>query len=191
MYNSLLYLPLADATVITFLAPGLTCWVCSKLLKEPFTRIEMIGTFVSMIGVVFIARPTSLFDAFGVSDSTPSSDPSGGVEPADAGNYDDVTPRQRLMAVGLALLGVVGTVIAFTTIRWIGKRAHPLISVNYFAAWCTLVSLVMMAVLPGIGFLLPADLKEWGYLIFLGVCGFIMVRNRAYSMLSLHCLESD
>lgn len=74
------------------------------------------------------------------------------------------------------MLGVCGTVVAFTTIRWIGKRAHPLISVNYFAAWCTIVSFVMQFVLPGVGFLLPADAKEWGYLIFLGICGFIMVR---------------
>jgi hypothetical protein len=33
----------------------------------------------------------------------------------------------------------------------------------------------MQSVLPGVGFLLPADLKEWGYLFFLGICGFVMV----------------
>ncbi len=31
-----------------------------------------------------------------------------------------------------------------------------------------------MAVLPSVDFLLPADLKEWSYLIFLGICGFAM-----------------
>lgn len=36
--DSLQYLPLADATVITFLAPSLSCWACSLLIKEPFTR---------------------------------------------------------------------------------------------------------------------------------------------------------
>ncbi|KAF7189579.1 putative membrane protein, partial [Pseudocercospora fuligena] len=174
MYYSLLYLPLADATVITFLTPGITCWVCSKLIKEPFTRVEMIGTFVSIFGVVFIARPTSLFQAFGGSDAPSAIEGSGEAGQSDAGNYENVTPIQRLTAVGIALIGVCGSVIAFTTIRWIGKRAHPLISVNYFAAWCTLVSCIMMAFLPGVGFLFPADLKEWGYLIFLGVCGFVM-----------------
>jgi len=64
--------------------------------------------------------------------------------------------------------------MAFTAMRWIGKRAHPLLSVNYFSAWCTLVSAVSMAVLPSVDFLLPADLKEWSYLIFLGICGFAM-----------------
>ncbi|KAH0357157.1 hypothetical protein KCU81_g798, partial [Aureobasidium melanogenum] len=178
MYYSLIYLPLADATVITFLAPSLTCWVCSILLKEPFTKIDKIGSLVSLVGVVFIARPTSLF--FSSSEAPPAS---GGTEvigsnstvtTPDASNYDNVTPAERLAAVGIALVGVGGSVIAYTTIRWIGKRAHPLISVNYFATWCTIVSIVAQLTLPGIGFLLPADAKEWGYLVFLGACGFIM-----------------
>lgn len=49
MYYSLLYLPLSDATVITFLAPGLACWACSFLIEEPFTKIEKIGTLVSLV----------------------------------------------------------------------------------------------------------------------------------------------
>lgn len=68
----------------------------------------------------------------------------------------------------------VGSVIAFTTIRWIGKRAHPLISVNYFALMATIVSTLVMTFAPGVSFLFPANLKEWSYLIFLGVCGFVM-----------------
>ena len=59
------------------------------------------------------------------------------------------------------------------TIR-IGKRAHPLISVNYFSGWCTFVSLVAVFALPGVGFRLPSNLQEWGYLLFLGICGFVM-----------------
>jgi drug/metabolite transporter (DMT)-like permease len=74
------------------------------------------------------------------------------------------------------MLGVLGAACAFTTLRWIGKRAHALLTVNYFATWCTIVSTIMMFALPGVGFLLPANLKEWGYLFFLGLCGFIMVR---------------
>ncbi|KAK0336337.1 hypothetical protein LTS02_001989 [Friedmanniomyces endolithicus] len=181
MYYSLLYLPLADATVITFLAPGITCWMCSFLINEPFGRIEQIACLVSLVGVALIAKPSTLFAVL----SSHSADNDGvpivangtladGVGGGDASNYDAVTPTQRLLAVGVALVGVMGAVTAYTTIRWIGKRAHPLISVNYFAAWCTLVSTVMMLSLPGVGFLLPAELKEWGYLFFLGTCGFIM-----------------
>ena len=184
MYYSLLYLPLADATVITFLAPSLACWACSILIKEPFTRLEKIGGFVSLLGVVLIARPTSLFagmtrggdgqDAVGTTDTALASNTTIS-DGSDASNYENVTSEQRLSAVGIAMIGVLGSAGVYTVIRWIGKRAHPLVTVNYFAGWCFFVSIVMQLALPEIGFLLPADLKEWGYLIFLGTCGFTMV----------------
>ena len=164
----------------------LACWACSILIKEPFSRLEQLAGLVSLIGVALIARPTSLFSAV-ASEDTPSATGNSDVMPggnataapdgrdADASSYDNVTPHERVVAVGIALIGVLGAATAYTTIRWIGKRAHPLISVNYFAVWCTLVSVVMMFILPDVGFVLPADLKEWSYLIFLGTCGFIMV----------------
>jgi drug/metabolite transporter (DMT)-like permease len=73
------------------------------------------------------------------------------------------------------MLGVLGAATAYTVLRWIGKRAHPLISVNYFASTTFVVCLILQIALPEVGFLLPTDLKDWSYLIFLGVCGFIMV----------------
>ncbi|KAF1960132.1 hypothetical protein CC80DRAFT_438668 [Byssothecium circinans] len=186
MYYSLLYLPLSDATVITFLAPSLACWACSFLINEPFTRMEQIAACVSLFGVVLIARPISLF-SFLTHNNDPVPPASGDENfiptPANttadvphrfAADYDSVTPAQRAAAVGIAMLGVFGAAGAYTTIRWIGKRAHPLLSVNYFAIWCTFVSTVMMFALPGVGFLLPTNLKDWTYLIFLGICGFVM-----------------
>jgi drug/metabolite transporter (DMT)-like permease len=181
--DSLLYLPLADATVITFLAPSLACWACSFLINEPFTRMEQIAAYVSLFGVVLIARPAAFFS---LGSSTPSASgavdavaPINGTADPDTdipnfADYNNVTPQQRLMAVGIAMIGVLGAAGAYTTIRWIGKRAHALISVNYFATWCTIVSIVMMFSLPGVGFLLPKGAKEWGYLFFLGICGFVM-----------------
>ncbi|KAF2467067.1 uncharacterized protein BDR25DRAFT_235830 [Lindgomyces ingoldianus] len=185
LYYSLQYLPLADATVVTFLAPSLACWACSYFINEPFTRMEQIAAYVSLFGVVIIARPTSLFSASRNSEApAPSASsnvnfvptPANTTQPSSlpAGAYDSVTPGQRAGAVGMAMLGVLGAAGAYTTIRWIGKRAHPLISVNYFALWCTIVSIVMMLSLPGVGFLLPSGLKDWCYLFFLGICGFVM-----------------
>jgi hypothetical protein len=147
--------------------------------------MEQMAAYISLFGVVLIARPMSLFAALSqpkepaptaIADSdlvlsnatTPSPDRL-------AADYNAVTPTQRATAVGIAMLGVLGAAGAYTTIRWIGKRAHPLISVNYFATWCTIVSVVAMLTMPGVGFLLPRYLKDWCYLIFLGVCGFVMV----------------
>ncbi|KAB2574303.1 putative membrane protein [Lasiodiplodia theobromae] len=177
MYYSLLYLPLSDATVITFLAPSLACFACSILIKEPFTRMEQVAAFISLFGVVLIARPTSLFSpSSSPTSSTPP--PSNGTTSApdatDAGDYSSVTPEQRALAVAVALLGVLGAATAYTTLRWIGKRAHALISVNYFAVWCTFVSVLAMTFIPGIPFLLPSSLRDWALLGFLGLCGFVM-----------------
>ena len=94
--------------------------------------------------------------------------------PLDLQGLKNVASAQRLRAVGVALIGVLGAASAYTTIRWIGKRAHPLISVNYFAAWSTIVSLVALLAIPGIDFRLPASFRQWVYLLFLGVCGFVM-----------------
>lgn len=148
--------------------------------------MEQIAAYVSLFGVFLIARPVSLFAALSYSnepvppasgDSDFAPLPNGTIASPDrlAADYDAVTPTQRATAVGIAMLGVFGAAGAYTTIRWIGKRAHPLISVNYFATWCTIVSIIAMFTVPGVGFLLPRYFKDWCYLIFLGICGFVMV----------------
>ncbi|OJD33587.1 integral membrane protein duf6 [Diplodia corticola] len=173
VYYSLLYLPLSDATVITFLAPSLACFACSILINEPFTRTEQTGALISLLGVVLIARPASLF-TFSSPSPPSSATPSTTSTSPSAGDYTSVTPSQRATAVAVALVGVLGAATAFTTLRWIGRRAHALISVNYFAAWCTFVSFVAMLVSPSIPFLLPTSSSDWALLVFLGVCGFVM-----------------
>jgi hypothetical protein len=147
--------------------------------------MEQMAAYVSLFGVVLIARPVSLFAVLSNSkDAVPPASGDSDVIPPNAtatspgrlaAEYDAVTPTQRATAVGIAMLGVLGAAGAYTTIRWIGKRAHPLISVNYFAVWCTIVSILAMFTMPSVGFLLPNSLKDWCYLIFLGICGFVMV----------------
>ncbi|KAH6702273.1 hypothetical protein EV126DRAFT_494736 [Verticillium dahliae] len=189
MWYSMMYLPLAEATVITFLAPSIAGVACYLAFREPFTRVEQFGTLVAFLGVVLIAHPTSLFSSASPDggDATAaayapgphnSTAPTGGGNP---GMDHEATPAERLRAVGVALVGVLGAAGAFTTIRWIGKRTHPLISVNYFATWCTLVSAVVLTAAPALDvgqpalrFALPRGPKQWALLLFLGLMGFIM-----------------
>jgi len=74
----------------------------------------------------------------------------------------------------MAILGVFGAASAYTTIRIIGNRAHPLISVTYFSFWCTLVSTVALLFVPSIPFVLPSTPHQWMLLLFIGLSGFIM-----------------
>lgn len=189
MYYSLLYLPIAEATVITFLAPGVAAFACYILIREPFTRIEQISTVISLLGVLLIARPTSFFHLSSTSSSSvPTIDSNSTLLsstnttsiPTSGEGFAIPTSAQRLSAIGVSLLGVLGSAGAYTSMRWIGKRAHPLISVNYFAVWCTFVSFSVLTLSPIIwpgsklSFQLPANLRQWAMLFFLGACGFIM-----------------
>ena len=72
------------------------------------------------------------------------------------------------------MIGVLGSAWAFTSIRWVGKQAHPLISVTYFSAWSGLVSGLCLLVLPGFSFRVHASTYEWFLLLSIGVCGFTM-----------------
>ncbi|KAL1870405.1 hypothetical protein VTK73DRAFT_2643 [Phialemonium thermophilum] len=81
----------------------------------------------------------------------------------------------------MALLGVLGGAIAFVCIRWIGRRAHPLVSVNYFSTCCTVVSTTVLFLAPllnvgqpEIHFALPVSGRQWLLLVSLGISGFIM-----------------
>ncbi|KAK3314736.1 hypothetical protein B0H66DRAFT_563525 [Apodospora peruviana] len=213
---SMMYLPLAEATVISFLAPSVSGYICHLVLKDPFTRREQIASFIALAGVVLIARPASLFsssDSESVVAATPgieSSVPMPGNATTQQHTMphlgDEPTPAERVWAIGVGLIGVCGAAGAFTFIRWIGKRAHPLISVNYFSVWCTIVSTTSLLLAPvfnigqpAIRFGLPSSVHQWFLLLSLGLCGFIMQfmltsglggekSNRATAMVYTHML---
>ena len=151
IYYSLKYLDLSDATVLTFLAPILTGYFGRIFLKEPFLRTELFAGLISMFGVILIARPQSLFGTSEI--------------PGQASGL------QRLAAVGVALLGVVGAAGAYISIRAIGSRAHPLISVSLFSLYATVVSTIAIIALQ-IPFHYPRTFLGWFEWVIIGVSGF-------------------
>lgn len=173
MWYSIMYLPLAEATVITFLVPCVTGYLCHLVIHEPFTRKEQVASFIALIGVVLIARPAALL---GVDE-----DPSIAETSATGGDPgDEITPAQRLGAIAAALVGVLGTAGAFLSIRHIGPRAHPLVSVNYFSVFCTAVCAIVLVFAPilNIGqpdlrFELPQGAWQWFLLTTVCICGFL------------------
>ncbi|KAF8895164.1 drug/metabolite transporter superfamily [Infundibulicybe gibba] len=147
MYYSLQYLSLSDATVLTFLAPSCTAIAGSLLLNEKFSVREALAGMSSLFGVVLIARPAFIF---GVSSQ----------DRASAGDIVSVaversTSSQRLVAVGVALVGVLGSTGSHISIRAIGKRAHPLHLLTSLSIQCVLVSTTYMIVTTS-PFVIPA-----------------------------------
>ena len=176
--DSLVYLPLAEATVITFLAPMVAAYASHILVKTPFTRPQQIGGAISIVGVVLISQPFSFVSSPSTTEASVyrnnNTVASNTTSSEYTGSHSGVTPAQHIMAVGVGLVGVCGAACAYTTISWIGKRAHPLIMVNYFATWCTFVSLCAVLFVPSFAFRMPATLKEWLLMLALGICGFVM-----------------
>ncbi|KAI0776970.1 drug/metabolite transporter [Trametes elegans] len=133
-YYALQYLSLSDTTVLSFLTPMTTAISGALLLKETFTWKQALASACSFIGVILIARPAFLFS------------PSADTEQGSAESSTGVTPVQRLGAVGVALLGVIGLTSAYTTIRAIGKRAHPMHNLAAFALVCIVTAPVAVLV---------------------------------------------
>ncbi|KAF8634733.1 hypothetical protein AX15_000746 [Amanita polypyramis BW_CC] len=158
IYYSLQYLSLSDAVVLTFLSPLCTAIAGAILLKEKFTKIEALSGIISLLGTVLIARPPFIFDTLSKNSSTV----------VDEGT----TAEQRVVAVGVALIGVLGITGACITIRAAGKRAHLLHNMAYFSGTCIIVSTIAMAI-THTSIVIPSEWLFLGMLILICVFGFI------------------
>ncbi|KAI2617457.1 hypothetical protein GGR54DRAFT_607789 [Hypoxylon sp. NC1633] len=190
VWYSIKYIPLAEATVITFLAPNIAGFLCHILIHDPFTRKEQIASFVALGGVVLITRPVSLFSGISSPPSTAGEIAVEMVTNATAileeetsypGSENATTSAERLTAIGVALLGVLGAAGAITVLRCIGKRAHPLISVNYFSMWSTFVATMILAFAPVLEYGQPDlrldlsySIRQWAFLLVIAACGLTM-----------------
>ncbi|KAJ5922948.1 hypothetical protein N7516_010651 [Penicillium verrucosum] len=163
LYYSVQYLPLSEATVITFLSPIISCYACSLLIPgETFSRKQLFAGLISLGGVVLIARPFS------------KRDPNTAIATPTAAAAWALDSYHHVVATIVALIGVVGASGAYTSIRMIGRRAHPLVSVTYFSSVTTVISFVAMVTLPSVPFRVPNTVVEWTLLTGLGVCGFLL-----------------
>ncbi|KAF8906973.1 hypothetical protein CPB84DRAFT_1844102 [Gymnopilus junonius] len=159
IYYSLQYLSLSDAVVLTFLTPTCTAIAGSAFLGEGYHLRQAVASLVSLAGVILIARPATIFGH--------PSDLPGGNRPGET-----VSAAHRLLAVGAALLGVVGSSTAYTTIRAIGKRAHFMHNMVFFSMVCVVVSSVSMVV-TRTPIIIPRQLDWLSLLVMIGIFGFV------------------
>jgi drug/metabolite transporter (DMT)-like permease len=97
-YASVVYLPLAESSVIQYTNPIWTALLAAAILRERIGWREVVGVVAGLVGVVLIARPASLF---------------GGVTRLDPAH------------LGIALFGAFCSASAYVAIRAIGRREHP------------------------------------------------------------------
>ncbi|KAG1865009.1 drug/metabolite transporter superfamily [Suillus subalutaceus] len=155
MYWSLQYLSVADATVLVFLTPLTTAVAGSVFLKESYSVKQAVAAVFSLLGVVLIGRPAFLFGSL---NAVPQGLP-------------DTVPAQRLAGVVACMVSVLGNTGAYTSIRAIGKRAHPMHVMSLFSLWSTIISSLGMVVFD-IPVVYPTSWM-WILLLFtVGVFGF-------------------
>lgn len=154
VYLSLQHLSVADATALIFLTPLMTAVAGSVLLKESYSTNQAGAGVCSLLGVVLVTRPPFLFGSI----------PGGGHLP-------EGTPTERLAAVAACMMSVLGNTGAYTSIRAIGKRAHPMHILTFLSLWCTIISCLGMSV-SNIPVVYPTP---WGWILLLmvGVFGFV------------------
>ncbi|KAF6520627.1 hypothetical protein HZS61_014885 [Fusarium oxysporum f. sp. conglutinans] len=172
MWYSLSYLDISDATVITFLVPTLTAFIA----WEPFTVKEATAGFIAFAGVLFVARPAFLFPESWRTLSELESRSVDSDFTADGGILPPAkaTPQERTIAILCAIFGSFAAATAYATIRVIGKRAHSLVSVNYFAVLATVSSFLIIMIHPDLQFEIPKTIAEWCLLLSIGISGFLL-----------------
>jgi drug/metabolite transporter (DMT)-like permease len=105
-YYSVLHLPLAEATVLHFMAPVFTALLSGVLLGERIGKREVLGSAVSLTGVVVFAAPASVF--------------------GDGGS------TVTLGAVGIGLCAALASALAYSTVRELRRTDDPNVIVFYF-----------------------------------------------------------
>ena len=103
---SLTRLPLAEATVLFYMAPCFTAVLAAILLRERLHFRELLGFAASLVGVVFVAQPAFIF--------------------AQSSHALD------LVAVGVGVLGAILVSFAYVAIRELRKTDDTLVIVFYF-----------------------------------------------------------
>ena len=171
--DSVKYLPTTVPTVFTFLTPIVGPWLSFFYIGDPFPLHEQLAGASSLIGVFIVAfgetgatqePPASNFTLSGPTNSTCE------LHPDDASCQLVMVPSGRLLAMAIALFGVLGAAVAYTLIRKIGNRAHSLIIVNYLSDMATVLSFVILLLSKGIQ--LPSSISQGFFLVALGLCGF-------------------
>lgn len=118
----------------------------------------------SLLNLLTKSRNAESMIHLGLSNSTCT------LHPDDPSCSVTTMPKDQLLAMAIALFGVLGASVAYTFIRKIGNQAHSLIIVNYLADMATIFSFIML--LLGKGVHLPASLSQAFCLLALGICGF-------------------
>ena len=137
VYYAITTLPLAEATLIQYLHPAFTAIIALIFLREHLHRSTVICIVLSIAGLAIMVQPGLL-----------------------AGGLSELP----LFSVIIAILGALGSAIAYVLVRRLSQREDSSVIIFYFP----LVALPVACLLPGESFVMP-DLPALILLILVGI----------------------
>ncbi|KAL1842444.1 hypothetical protein VTK73DRAFT_3124 [Phialemonium thermophilum] len=151
-FFSMVYLSLSQATALSFLGPLGSLIVARWMAFAAVPWTDILGAVGALLGVVLVSHPERVFDV--------------------TGGGDGVSRNAHLKGLAFGVTGVAGYVVALTSMRRIGTRAHALTSVHVFAWSMVFVSGLALVLIPDIAW--PTDPFVWACLCYVGVSGLAM-----------------
>lgn len=142
VFYAVTILPLAEATLIQYLYPVFTSILAFALLKEKIHNSTMVCIGLSLMGVLIMVQPNFLF-GYMLQESAPLSK----------------------AGISFALLGALGSGLAYVFIRQLSGTENPSVIIFYFP----FVALPVACLLLWDNFILPGDPVTWILLLLVGV----------------------
>jgi len=139
VYQAVVLLPLAEATILQYLHPMFVAILALLFLGERFSGGLVVCIALSFIGVVFVTEPAFIF---------------GGHN----GSLDS-------FGVTMAVLGALGSAVAYVLVRKLGALEDSSVIIMYFP----LIALPMSLILLGDEFVWPSSWSTWGLLLLVGI----------------------
>ncbi|WP_419175895.1 DMT family transporter [Desulfosediminicola sp.] len=135
-------LPLAEATLLQYLYPVFTSLLAFFFLKEKILRSTIVCILLSLTGLLVMVQPG--FSLFASSVASVALNPAG---------------------VAAAILGSLGTGIAYVLVRKLSSTEDPSVIIFYFPFIALPVSFLLL----GNNFVMPPDAATWALLLLVGV----------------------
>jgi drug/metabolite transporter (DMT)-like permease len=142
VFYAVTILPLAEATLIQYLYPVFTSILAFLLIKEKIHRSTMACIGLSLLGLLIMVQPNFLFGSI----------------------LQGPEPLSKI-GISFALLGALGSGLAYVIIRQLSSTENPSVIIFYFP----FVALPVACLLLGKDFVLPGDPATWILLLLVGV----------------------
>lgn len=145
VYVSYRLIPLSDASTIHFASPVFVTVFAYFLLKEPFTKLQIITGTITLTGVIIIAKPEFLF----------------GAESA-------TIHEMRFEGTMLAVLASMVAAFSMITLRKL-KTTPVSVVVMWFSSSLIIFGSLYLTIAQK--WTMPTETRTWRNMVIVGICG--------------------